>query len=562
MANEIPERIGPYLVDKVLGAGGMGTVYLARHEESGDQVAVKVLSAALAREPGFLARFNREIEALQKLEGPHIVRLFEHGAADETYYYVMEYVEGETLAQRLHRDKRIPWRETIDIAVQICKALKTAHNAGIIHRDLKPSNLLIEPDGTVKLTDFGVAQVFATGRLTKTGGVIGTPEYMSPEQSQGRRVTRQSDIYSLGAVMYVMLTGRPPFTGRATMEIVRKHSFNQFDSPRSIVSEIPHWLDEIVCKCLEKKPEDRYPDAYVLSLRLAEVPKKVDLSQQSVEESVLIDSETNAETIPGESSSGVQGEVGGTLMRDLMRAHIEEAAAGSRWSSLFDNVWILIGLFLLLVLGTFSWYRSQKPDPQDLYERGQTLMQQPMGPAWEKARQECFEPLLELDSKEWKPQLQPYMTQLDLYDLQQSFARGRERLLRRKPQNEVERFVLEALQHETDGAWTQTDEVLGSLMELLGDDPEREPERKFVTQLHSQLRTDRYRDHSSFPLVKAALERADTLAEAGNIQEARRIWQSIVTLYDTDPGAAPYVDVAAERLAAEQDAEQDTVTER
>ncbi|QDU38958.1 Serine/threonine-protein kinase StkP [Maioricimonas rarisocia] len=553
MANEIPQQIGPYLIDEVLGAGGMGTVYLARHEQTGNQVAVKVLSAALAREPGFLARFNREIDALEKLEGPHIVRLIEHGVSDETYYYVMEYVSGETLAQRLQRVKRLSWRESIEIGVQICKALKTAHNAGIIHRDLKPSNLLIEPDGTVKLTDFGVAQIFATSRLTRTGGVIGTPEYMSPEQSQGRRVTRQSDIYSLGAVMYVMLTGRPPFTGRATMEIVRKHSFNQFDSPRSIVSEIPHWLDEIVCKCLEKKPEDRYPDAYVLSLRLAEVPRKVDLSQQSAEKSAPLESDTAAETLPGESASPAPGEVGGTLMRDLMRAHVDEAAAGSRWSRLFDNVWILIGLFLLLIVGTFTWYRAQQPDPHDLYERGQTLMQEPMGTAWEKAQQECFEPLLELDPEQWEPRLQPYLTQLELFELQQSFARSRERLLRRKPQNEVERFVLEALQHETEGEWTQTDEVLDSLMELLGDAPEREPERQFVTQLHSQLREERYRDNASFPLVEAALERADALAAAGETHQARQIWQSIVTLYDTDPGAAPYVDVAAERLDAEQD---------
>ncbi|MFG0335228.1 MAG: protein kinase, partial [Maioricimonas sp. JB049] len=449
--------------------------------------------------------------------------------------------------------KRLTWRETIGIGVQICKALKTAHNAGIIHRDLKPSNLLIEPDGTVKLTDFGVAQIFATSRLTRTGGVIGTPEYMSPEQSQGRRVTRQSDIYSLGAVMYVLLTCRPPCTGRATMEIVLKHAFNQFYSPRSIVSEIPHWIDEIVCKCLEKKPEDRYPDAYVLSLRLAEVPRKVDLSQQSAEIAVPMESDTAAETLPGESASPAQGEVGGTLMRDLMRAHVEEVAAGSRWSSLFDNVWILTGLFLLLIVGTFSWYRAQQPDPNVLFERGQMLMQEPMGPAWEKAQRNYFEPLLELDHDQWKPRLQPYLTQLELFDLQQSFTRSRERLLRRKPQNEVERFVVEALQHETEGKWTQADEVLDALMELLGDAPEREPERKFVIELHSRLREERYRDNASFPLVEAALERADVLAAAGESHQARQIWQSVVTLYDTDPGAAPYVEVAAERLDAKQE---------
>ena len=181
----IPERIGPYIIEKKIGAGGMGNVYLGRHETTGQEAAVKELPASLAREEGFVLRFNREIEAIQKLKHPHIVTFFDSGADGDTYYYAMEYVDGETLNQRLRRDKRIPWREAVDIAIQICGALKAAHDAGVIHRDLKPSNLMITPAGQVKLTDFGVAQVFATTKLTVTGGVIGTAEYMSPEQAQG-----------------------------------------------------------------------------------------------------------------------------------------------------------------------------------------------------------------------------------------------------------------------------------------------------------------------------------------------------------------------------------------
>ncbi|MCL4129981.1 UNVERIFIED_CONTAM: hypothetical protein GTU68_042114, partial [Idotea baltica] len=189
----------------------MGTVYLGRHTETDRLVAVKVLPASMAREEGFIARFNREIAAMQKMQSSHIVELYESGEDNGTYYYAMEYVPGETLTERLHRDKRIPWRESIEIGVQICKALKAAHNTGIVHRDLKPSNLLLDPEGNVKLTDFGIAQVFASSKLTVTGGVLGTAEYMSPEQAQGTRANKQSDIYSLGAVLYVMLTGRPPF---------------------------------------------------------------------------------------------------------------------------------------------------------------------------------------------------------------------------------------------------------------------------------------------------------------------------------------------------------------
>jgi serine/threonine protein kinase len=277
-----PESLGRYSIQRRLGAGGMGTVYEAVHKDTGARVAVKVLPASMAREPGFVARFEREIEALRKLESPHIVQLLDSGVDGETYYYAMEYVEGETLTDRLERDKRIGWREAIDIAVQICRALKAAHNAGVIHRDLKPSNLMLTSDGQVKLADFGVAQIFAGGKLTKTGGIIGTAEYMSPEQAQGKRATKQSDIYALGAVLYAMLTGRPPFTGKTPLDLAHKHQFGQFDSPQRIVPDLPRWLDEVVCQCLAKRPEDRYPDAYVLSLRLQELPRRSTSTEPTV----------------------------------------------------------------------------------------------------------------------------------------------------------------------------------------------------------------------------------------------------------------------------------------
>ncbi|MEX2288499.1 MAG: serine/threonine-protein kinase, partial [Planctomycetaceae bacterium] len=273
-----PERVGPYVIESKIGAGGMGTVYHGRHAETGDEAAVKVLPASLAREEGFVARFFREIEALKKLVDPHVVRLYESGVDGETYYYAMEYIDGETLTARLRREKRIPWRETIEIAIEICAALKAAHDAGVVHRDLKPSNLLLARDGSVKLTDFGVAQIFAENRLTVTGGIIGTAEYMSPEQAQGKRATKKSDLYSLGAVMYVMLTGRPPFRGKSTLDVIQQQRYGQFDRPRRMVPEIPSWLDEIVVQLLEKDPEKRFADAYVLMRRLQEVLRKVELS--------------------------------------------------------------------------------------------------------------------------------------------------------------------------------------------------------------------------------------------------------------------------------------------
>ncbi|HAB14329.1 MAG TPA: serine/threonine protein kinase, partial [Planctomycetaceae bacterium] len=231
------------------------------------------------REPGLVERFRREIDSLQKLSNPHIVRFLDSGEHEGTYFYAMELVEGETLTERLNRVKRLGWETVIEMSVQVCRALKAAHDAGIIHRDLKPGNLMLSNDDLVKLTDFGVAQIFAAGKLTATGGIVGTAEYMSPEQAQGRKAHRSSDLYSLGAVMYCMLTGRPPFSGRSTVEIIQQHRYGQFDPPRSIVPEIPRWLDEVVCRLLSKDPDERYPDAYVLGLRLQEIPRKMALSE-------------------------------------------------------------------------------------------------------------------------------------------------------------------------------------------------------------------------------------------------------------------------------------------
>ena len=267
-------QVGPWEIGKKLGAGGMGTVYLGTHKETGRQAAVKVLPASLAREEGFVERFKREIASMEQLKSPHIVEFYESGNDGDLYYYAMEYVDGETLTSRLKRDKRMPWAEVIDLCLQICRALKAAHNTGIIHRDLKPSNLMLSSDGTIKLADFGVAQVFASQKLTVTGGIVGTAEYMSPEQAKGQRATKKSDLYSLGAVMYVMLTGRPPFSGKSSLDVIHKHQFGVFDRPGLYATDMPRQLEEIVCKLLEKDPDNRYPDSYVLSLRLAEVQKR------------------------------------------------------------------------------------------------------------------------------------------------------------------------------------------------------------------------------------------------------------------------------------------------
>ena len=270
-----PEHLGPWRIERRVGAGGMGNVYLGVHETTGERAAVKVLPAAMAREEGFEQRFSREIAALRKLSHRHIVRLFEDGVSDDgLLYYAMEFVDGVTLTADIQSRRRLPWREVIERSRQLASALKAAHDAGIVHRDLKPGNLMVGPDGQLKLTDFGVASLFASERLTRTGGIVGTADYMSPEQSRGQRCTARSDLYALGAVMYTMLTGRPPFTGETTAELLRKQQYGQFDLPSRYAPDMPMNLEELVCQLLEKDPSRRPPDALVVLRRLEQVLAK------------------------------------------------------------------------------------------------------------------------------------------------------------------------------------------------------------------------------------------------------------------------------------------------
>ncbi|MCA9079993.1 MAG: serine/threonine protein kinase [Planctomycetaceae bacterium] len=541
----LPERVGPYQIESVLGAGGMGTVYLGRHVESDLQAAVKVLPASMAREPGFVARFNREIEAMRQISNANenIVELYDSGEDQGTYYYAMEYVPGETLTSRLVREKRIQWREVIEIGVQICRALKAAHNAGIIHRDLKPSNLMLRDDGIIKLTDFGVAQVFASGKLTLTGGILGTAEYMSPEQAQGKRATRHSDIYSLGAVLYVMLTGRPPFTGKTTLEIAQKHKFGQFDSPRRIVPEVPHWLDEVVCQCLAKKPEDRYPDAYVLGLRLQEIPKKVDMAQSGGTFAYGdADSSRETEAAHGAADPAV---LGGTFMRDVMRAELEQQAQPGFLHRWFDNVWVLMGIFAVVVIASGWMIFNSRPSPQSLFSRGEALMQRPAGPAWDAAEREYFLPLLEQDAANWESRVRPFLDQIARYRLERELlgASGTDARQVEDPPSTILRRAHLWMQLGRDD---QARADLTALITLIDEDEQYADQLRLARQLLEELAPGEA--SPEFTLLEQALTRAEKLAAAGEVDKARQIRLAIIHLYAEQTDATQYVERAQAAL--------------
>jgi serine/threonine protein kinase len=262
------ERLGPYTIGRKLGRGGMGTVYAAINVDTGEPAAVKVLSAALAQEEGFRERFEAEIESLKKLHHPNIVQLFGYGEQDGHHFYGMELVRGRSLEEELLAGRTFDWREVTELSIQICRALKHAHDRGVIHRDIKPANLLLADDGTLKLSDFGIAKLFGNTGLTADGGVLGTAEYMAPEQADGRPVTHRCDLYSLGGVMFALLARRPPFRAATMVEMLQLQRYAQPEPVRRFAPDVPAELEAIVGLLLEKDPDKRIPTAMVLSRRL------------------------------------------------------------------------------------------------------------------------------------------------------------------------------------------------------------------------------------------------------------------------------------------------------
>jgi serine/threonine-protein kinase len=261
-------RLGPYEIGKPLGKGGMGSVYAAVDLQTGQRVAVKALTPQLALAEGFRERFEAEIESLKTLKHDGIVRLYGYGEQDGVLFYSMELVDGISLEDEIKAGRRFSWREVTNIAIQLSLALKHAHDHGIIHRDIKPANILLFGDEHVKLADFGIARLFGTTSLTTAGGVLGTADYMSPEQADGRPVTARCDQYSLGGVMYALLAGRPPFRAKNLPQMLQMQRFASPEPVRRYAPETPEQLERVLMQLLAKDPADRFPNTQVLARHL------------------------------------------------------------------------------------------------------------------------------------------------------------------------------------------------------------------------------------------------------------------------------------------------------
>jgi serine/threonine protein kinase len=254
------ELKGEFSIERVLGRGGMGTVFLARDLQLSRNVAIKVLPPELTYGPGMVERFKREARTAATLDHPHIVPIYRISSTGKIVWFVMKYVDGETLADALDRAKVLPPSRVVSIVGQVAEALEFAHRRGVIHRDVKPSNIMLGAEDWVTVTDFGIAKATGLEPLTGSGAMIGTPFYMSPEQCAGKaQLTGASDQYSLGVMAYQMLSGRLPFVGESTIDVIKQQCFDPPPPLDSLRPGLPPRLVAAVQRALRKEPGQRSP---------------------------------------------------------------------------------------------------------------------------------------------------------------------------------------------------------------------------------------------------------------------------------------------------------------
>ena len=306
---------GRYRILRKLGSGGMANVYLAEDEDLGRRVAIKILNDRYANDESFIERFRREAKSAAGLTHPNIVSIYDRGEAEGTYYIAMEVIEGRSLKELILTRGAVPVHQAVEYARQLLEALRFAHRHGIIHRDIKPHNVLVSADergksqdSRLKVTDFGIARHGAS-QMTEAGSIMGTAQYLSPEQARGAPVTAASDLYSAGIVLYELLTGKVPFGGDSAIEIAMKHVNELPRPPSQLRSEIPPELDQIVLRALAKEPEDRYQTAEEFIEDLERLEAGLPISRETSEAATALLAAPLAggttEVLPGEAATRV-----------------------------------------------------------------------------------------------------------------------------------------------------------------------------------------------------------------------------------------------------------------
>jgi serine/threonine-protein kinase len=551
------EQLGPYQLVRRLGRGGMGTVYEGVHRETGEHVAVKALAAPLVDDPGFRERFDVEIEALRTLHHPGIVDLIGSGESQGQAFYAMELVDGANLEQELAGGRHFDWREVAQVGLTVSRALRHAHDRGIIHRDIKPGNLLFARDGAVKLSDFGIARLFGMGRVTGPGSVLGTAEYMAPEQAQGRPLDARADLYSLGCVLYAMLARRPPYRASNLAEILAQHRAGPPEPISRLAPDVPDALQALISHLLQHDPAERVPNAMVLGRRLEDLlnDSAVQPATQAGEpppasrpgndlpttkDSLLVAPPAAAEAARPEGKSDVAPV---SHFTPVDRSRPEPVPADEERRPLISVHTVALGLGLLLS-GAVVWYLLQPPTADDLYDQIASRAAEGDTESLLAVESQIDRFLIAFPHDERAATLRKYAQEIQLYRLERRFERRALGLIRGDPLLPVERDYLEAIHY----ARFDPQQAMRKLQAILDLYDQRADPAGPVGQCLALVRRrlERLRDQverqapRQIELVEKRLTQAESLW-ASEPERARAICAAVVELFSEKPWAAELV---------------------
>ncbi|HJT76284.1 MAG TPA: serine/threonine-protein kinase, partial [Gemmataceae bacterium] len=531
---QVGQQLGPFLVEKVLGSGAMGAVYRARYTKTGARVALKVIGAGLSDNPNLLRRFEREAAILKQLNHPNIVRYYGAGRTQGTPFYAMEYIEGESLDHALHRRDRMTWEEVVQFGQQLCSALQHAHEHGIIHRDLKPSNLMVLPDGTVKLTDFGIAKDLDVTELTGANCTVGTASYMSPEQCRGERdLTHKSDLYSLGVMFYELLTGRKPFQAETPMEMFMQHINGTFERPSRLVLDTPVWLDNLICQLLEKKPEHRPRDAKMVAQALGEVAEKVTAQRSAGVEAV------KARAVDRPRVAAAADETDRQAARTL-REGVTGKKRKRKTKPFYTRVWFQAVAIVLLLGGMagllYLVFRPPSPNVQYGLIRKDLSANDPA--SWDAAKPEMEQFLTKYRKAPQFDEVRQWDDWYDLYAAEPPLYNRIESKIHHEADNKAEKLAFDAIGAEKEGDLDEAARKWQELAEL----PEAARPLRLIAGVHGkdlgeiqateqELRKNlgRYRNGLIEPRTDEEKQAVDALEHeaSGDTKKARSLWRDL-----------------------------------
>ena len=387
-----------YEVIKSIGEGGMANVYLAYDTILDRRVAVKVLRGDLSNDEKFVRRFQREALSASSLSHPNIVEMYDVGEDNGIYYIVMEYIEGKTLKQLIKKRGTLTLSEAIDIMLQITDGISQAHDSYIIHRDLKPQNIMIKEDGTIKITDFGIAMALNSTQLTQTNSVMGSVHYLPPEQASGKGSTIRSDIYSMGILFYEILTGTLPFKGDNAVEIALKQMRDEIPSIRRKNQAIPQSVENVILKATAKNPKNRYADSKEMHADLLTVLNDERINEPKYEfkypEHEVDENTKTISVVKKKTDEKLNNE---ELEDEILEDIVEEDIVVKRTNTI---IWVLASIFTVIVIGLVSIffiypYFTRIPDVKIPDVSGMTVIE-----AEEKLKDVGFEVALETIKEE------------------------------------------------------------------------------------------------------------------------------------------------------------------